>query len=369
MNGRSVREHDGSSGPGGSGGSGGKVTQRQIAELAGVSQAVVSLVLNGKANDVTRIPERTRERVERVIAETGYTVNAAARRLAGVGNKIVGVFTYEPAFPTGAQDFYTPLLAGIEAEAEQLGCDLLMFTSARMQGGRRRLLHGNSRLRLADGCLLLGVRMDGDELTRLLAEGFPFVAVGRRDVPDVPYVGLDYVAGSATLLGQVLDAGHRSVAYLHSEQAGESIVDRMRGVERGCAGVPGTRLETVRADGDAITPGLVADLVAAGTTAVVAETADQAVRAWTAAAAAGISVPADLSVVVLAEPARPGPELPDFTRLRPPRTRLGAESLRLLGRILDPADDLPAAARRTLLTCETVAGTTLAAPSRRPAQR
>ncbi|MEQ3553028.1 LacI family DNA-binding transcriptional regulator [Pseudonocardia nematodicida] len=346
----------------------GKVTQRQIAELAGVSQAVVSLVLNGKANDATRIPDRTRERVEQVIAETGYTANAAARRLAGVGNKIVGVFTYEPAFPTGAQDFYTPLLAGIEAEAEQLGCDLLMFTSAPVRDGRRRLLHGNSRLRLADGCLLLGVRMDGDELGALQAEGFPFVAVGRRDVEGVPYVGLDYVAGAATLTGRVVEAGHAHLAYLHLEQAGESIVDRMRGVERGCASAPGIRLDTREVDEHAITADLLTGLRAGGVTAVVAETAAQAARVWEVATGLGWDVPRDLSVVVLADPPRAGSRLPDFTRLRPPRTRLGAESLRLLGRILDPADELPDRERRTLLDCEVVGGRTLAAPAH-PAQR
>ncbi|WP_218612435.1 LacI family DNA-binding transcriptional regulator [Pseudonocardia sp. KRD291] len=347
----------------------GKVTQRQIAELAGVSQAVVSLVLNGKANGVSRIPDSTRERVEQVIAETGYTANAAARRLAGVGNRIVGVFTYEPAFPTAAQDFYTPLLAGIEAEAELLGCDLLMFTSAPVRAGRRRLLHGNSRLRLADGCLLLGVRMDGDELARLVAEGFPFVAVGRRDVADVPYVGLDYVAGAAALTERVLAAGHRSIAYLHLEQAGESIVDRMRGVELGCGRVAGSRLETVQADDHEITPDLLVNLLAAGTTAVVAETAAQAARVCAAAGAAGLTIPGDLSAVVLADPPRPGPEAPDLTRLSPPRTRLGAESLRLLGRILDPHDDLPVADRRTLLDCVVVDGRTLTAPARRATQR
>jgi LacI family transcriptional regulator len=346
----------------------GKVTQRQIAELAGVSQAVVSLVLNGKANDVTRIPDRTRQRVEQVIAETGYTANAAARRLAGVGNKIIGVFTYEPAFPTEAQDFYTPLLAGIEAEAELLGCDLLMFTSAPVREGRRRLLHGGSRLRLADGCLLLGVRMDGDELVRLLAEGFPFVAVGRRDVADVPYVGLDYAAGAAALTARVLAAGHRRIAYLHLEPVGESIVDRMRGVERGCAGSAGTRLETVQVDEHAITTDLLESLLAAGTTAVVAETVPQAARVCAAAAALGLAVPRDLSVVVLADPPRPAPELPDLTRLSPPRNRLGAQALRLLGRILDPDDEPTAAERRVLLDCEVVNGRTLAAPARR-AQR
>ncbi|GMA30427.1 LacI family DNA-binding transcriptional regulator [Litorihabitans aurantiacus] len=107
-----------------------RITQRRIAELAGVSQSTVSLVVNGKADALTRIPADTRERVLQVLREAEYVADPAARRLAGVGNRLVGVFTYEPAFPSASRDFYASLLTGIESQAEKLGLDLLMFTSA-----------------------------------------------------------------------------------------------------------------------------------------------------------------------------------------------------------------------------------------------
>lgn len=194
-----------------------RMTQRRIAELAGVSQATVSLVLNGKANAYTRIPEETRQRVLEVIASTTYVPDPAARRLAGVGNKIIGVFTYEPAFPVASLDFYAALLTGIESEAEVLGCDLLLFTSAPVQGNRRSLFHPNNRLRLADGCLLLGQEMDAAELERLVESGFPFVAVGRRDAEGVPYVAADYTSAAAELAGRAWDLGHRRFFYLHPD--------------------------------------------------------------------------------------------------------------------------------------------------------
>ena len=81
-----------------------RVTQRTIAELAGVSQATVSLVLNGKADTTSRIPEATRRRVLEAIAETTYVADPAARSLAGVGNNLVGIFTYEQAFPNETSD-------------------------------------------------------------------------------------------------------------------------------------------------------------------------------------------------------------------------------------------------------------------------
>ena len=194
-----------------------RVTQRRIAELAGVSQSTVSLVLNGKADALSRIPAETRERVLRVIKEAEYVADPAARRLAGVGNRLIGVFTYEPAFPSASLDFYAALLTGIESEAEQLGYDLLLFTSAPVSGGRRSLFHESNRLRLADGCLLLGQEMDGSELERLVESGFPFVAIGRRDAAGVPYVAADYVTGTAELVARSWELGHRRVALLHRD--------------------------------------------------------------------------------------------------------------------------------------------------------
>ena len=135
-----------------------RVTQQDIARLTGVSQATVSLVLNGRTDADVRIAPETRDRVLRAIQETGYVADPVARRLAAQHNRIIGVFTYEAVFPSGTGDFYHPFLVGIEERAESLGCDLLLLTSAPVVDGRRRIFHEDNRLRLADGCVLSDVR-------------------------------------------------------------------------------------------------------------------------------------------------------------------------------------------------------------------
>ena len=90
----------------------GRLTQRDIARLAGVSQATVSLVLNDAKAAEGRIPEETRERVQKAIKETGYVADPIARRMAKGLNRILGVFTYEPAFPSAQADFFLPFLLG-----------------------------------------------------------------------------------------------------------------------------------------------------------------------------------------------------------------------------------------------------------------
>ena len=57
----------------------GKVTIREIADLAGVSIATVSRVVNGRGD----VAPETRQLVTRVIQEHGYMTNRSARALSG----------------------------------------------------------------------------------------------------------------------------------------------------------------------------------------------------------------------------------------------------------------------------------------------
>ena len=122
-----------------------RLTQKDIAKLAGVSQATVSFVLNGSPENANRIPPETRERVQKVIRETGYVADPVARRMVKGLNRILGVFTYEPAFPSAQADFFTPFLLGIEEAAQEMGYDLLLLTGA---GVKRRIFGDNVRWRL-----------------------------------------------------------------------------------------------------------------------------------------------------------------------------------------------------------------------------
>lgn len=341
-----------------------RITQRRIAELAGVSQSTVSLVVNGKADARSRIPNATRERVLRVLRESEYVADPAARRLAGAMNRLVGVFTYEPAFPAASLDFYAALLTGIEHQAEQLGYDLLMFTSAPVTDGRRQLFHPANRLRLADGCLLLGLEMADADLERLTTTGLPFVAVGRRETPGVPYVAADYAVATAELVGRAWDLGHRRFAMLHRDSDGESVQDRIRGLvdelsRRDRSALAGALIVPCT---DRDLEGAWAELRAAGATVAFIESPAHALTVRSLAERDRLDVPRDLSLVTLGDPARATAD--ELTRIIPPRTRLGAEALNLLGRILDPAVHVPEDELRVSLPCAIVDGTTLAAPGR-----
>ncbi|PZG02449.1 LacI family DNA-binding transcriptional regulator [Micromonospora deserti] len=335
-----------------------RVTQRDIARLAGVSQATVSLVLNNRADADVRIAPETRDRVLRAIAETGYAADPVARRLAARFNRIIGVFTYEPAFPSGSRDFFHPFLLGIEEYAERVGCDLLLFTSAPVVDGRRRIFHQDNRLRLADGCILLGREIDGAELHRLNRDGFPYVAVGRRDDAGgpVPYVGADYATAVGQLVELALRRGHQRLAYLSTGATAESSEDRRRGFAAAAAAADGARqLPAAARDADAILDSLLADR----TTVAFVEDFATAVALESATRRRGLGVPGDLSILTLGDPTVPVPTDIAFTGFHIPREEMGRQAVEVLTGVIDGS---ATGVQQRLLSCELVEGDTLGAP-------
>jgi DNA-binding LacI/PurR family transcriptional regulator len=352
------------------------VTQQDIARMTGVSQATVSLVLNGRGDGGVRIAPETRERVWHAIHSTGYVADPVARRLAARHNRILGVFSYEPVFPAGTGDFYHPFLVGIEEGAESFGCDLLLFTSAPVVAGRRRIFHDDNRLRLADGCVLLGRSLDHGELARLVAEGQPFVSVGRRDDAGgpVPYVGADYPTATAELVRRAIDAGHRRLAYVGqgahpagpAPQTGldgqdrpaapESHADRERGFIAAVrhAGVTGQH-EPVE---DRSPAELLDSLLSTGVTAALVEEYADGVAIADIARDRGLTIPRDLSILTLGDPTRPADSDIEFTGFRIPRSQMGWAAVEVLMALLEGNTT----ATQRLLACEPVDGSTLASP-------
>jgi LacI family transcriptional regulator len=377
-----------------------RVTQRDIARLAGVSQPTVSLVLNNRAEGDVRISPETRERVLRVIRETGYVADPVARRLVARFNRIFGVFTYEPAFPSGSWDFFYPFLLGIEEAAERIGCDLLLFTSAPVVDGRRRIFHQDNRLRLADGCILLGREIDAGELRRLNEDGYRYVALGRRDDAGgpVPYVGADYASAVGELVRLARVCGHRRLGYVGLAGDVEPTRDRRQGFvdhagdaeyarvfdptttapqrrpaggraasgqrrekvprQSGTARLEAAGPETTRPEAARAAAVLDAAL-AERITVLFVEDTPTAVALDELARARGLTVPGGLSIVTLGEPTTPVSSPTQFTSFRIPREEMGRRAVEVLAAMLEsPPEPVP----QILLSCELVEGSTLGAP-------
>ncbi|GAB2986218.1 LacI family transcriptional regulator [Amycolatopsis acidiphila] len=324
--------------------------QADIARIAGVSQATVSVVLGG--NSAVRMAESTRRRVLEVAEQLGYVPHPVATRLASARSNLLGLYTFRATFPTDVADSYYPILVGVEEEAAALGQDLILFTGTSGPGASHEA--AIRRTRMADGCLFFGRHVPEEPVARLVDSGFPLVYIGRRAELDgrIPYVGADYVSASAEVLTRLKGLGHREIRYVRESDEAPSSTDRQRGV---LEAAPETTV--VRIDGPELDPGTVRAWVRDGVTAVVVEGTDTG-AAYTAVRkaidAARLSTPDDLSLAVLGGP-------PEVSGFAVPMREMGRRAVRLLVDLVTERQTTP----QQLLWCPPVAGSTVGAPRTR----
>lgn len=309
--------------------------QSDIARAANVSQATVSMVLNGRAAE-NGIPEATQKRISAALAEAGYVPNAAARSLRGGRNGLIGVHTFERVFPISSDDYYNEFLNGIEEQAVDEGLDLVLFASTQRPDGSRSIYgNGSNRLRLADGTIMLGFETNDDELVRLAGEEYPFVFIGRREVPGtpIPFVTANYHAAMEPVVRLLTEHGHRGVVYVGSPLRRPAQRERLDGVEH-FASELGLEVRPVFLDPSEITLDWLRGVIADGTTAIIAETYDAALPLHEVVSISGVGVPSELSVVCL-ESDSLHDDGGSWSRVGVPRKEMGRRAVRLLLQLMD----------------------------------
>jgi DNA-binding LacI/PurR family transcriptional regulator len=105
-----------------------KPTISDIAQLAGVSTATVSLVLNEKGN----ISTATRESVLSIARKLGYTpVNRSSTEDR---SKVFALIIEELPIPLYSDPFCSQIVAGMEEEARNVGYGMLLVTVPKVNG-------------------------------------------------------------------------------------------------------------------------------------------------------------------------------------------------------------------------------------------
>jgi DNA-binding LacI/PurR family transcriptional regulator len=270
-------------------------TIADVAAHAGVGLGTVSRVLNGSP----KVREATRARVLDAIEILDYRPNPLARGLSLGRCQTVGVvvpfFTHASAVER---------LRGVVAALDESRYDLVLFNveSPVHRDEHLSSLTGRDR---ADGLLVMSLPAPARDLARLTAAGVPVVLVDTEG-SGVPSVRTDDVEGGRMATQHLVELGHRSIGFLGDDPANSFGFTSSALREEGYravleeAGIP-ARPDLVRhgPHDRTIAQGLAAELLALPDppTAVFASSDVQATGVMAAVAAAGLGVPADVSVI------------------------------------------------------------------------
>ncbi|GAA1822775.1 LacI family DNA-binding transcriptional regulator [Agromyces salentinus] len=294
-------------------------TIADVAAHAGVSQASVSRVLNGRASVDPEIVQRVRAS----IAELGYRPSPTARSLVNGRNNTVAMVV-----PDLENPLFQGILKGLSLAAARDGYRVLVADTAENVDDEQEIaLEARQR---CDALVLCAPRMPEAELRALVEQVSPVVIVN-RPLPgaEVPVVGVDYVRGIRDLVDHLHDLGHRRIAYVSGPPTSASNAERRRGVAEALAAHPDVRIDEVPG-GSRLDDGYAAsDAVLAahrdGCTAVIAFNDLVALGLMTRLHELGVEVPRDLSIAGFDDVPMAGFATPRLTSMSVPRGEIGEQ--------------------------------------------
>ncbi|WP_240796546.1 LacI family DNA-binding transcriptional regulator [Streptomyces sp. RFCAC02] len=262
----------------------------EIARRAGVTRAVVSLVLHGRPG----VPDAVRRRVLAVADELGRPPAGPAWAF--------GLVIGRPAHTLGLEPFFMRLMAGIQGELAADTTPLLLTVAADVEAEIAVYRDWWAR-RAVDGVFVVDLRVDDARVPVLEDLGLPAVVVGAPlGAGSLPAVWSDEAAGVASVAAHLAELGHRRIARVTGPARLRHTEMRTAAFHRAAARL-GLRVRTVEADyttggGTAATRAALADGGGDGRpTAVVYDNDVMAVAGLAAARGLGLRVPADVSLV------------------------------------------------------------------------
>ncbi len=188
--------------------------------MAGVSSAAVSRYINGGS-----ISEEKKQRIKKVIEETGYVPNPTARSLRQQRSDGIGVIV-----PKFNSDSVSNLIEGVSTVLSKSGY-LAVFGNAENDEKRElEYMHLMQETRFA-GILLMGTVFTPKHIAFFRESRLPIVVCGQNN-PNVTCVYHDDKGAAKEITRYMIQKGRRRIAYIGAVERDISVgVNRREGVE------------------------------------------------------------------------------------------------------------------------------------------
>ena len=334
-----------------------RVTMKDVANRAGVSQPTVSFVLNDR-RDIS-IAAATRTRVLQAARELNFQPNRAAQSLRSNRSFTVGVI----ADRIVAQPYAGQIVLGVQQAVQDAGYVCFVVETAQTADGGKAAVENLVR----QGVAGLIYAAPGPEYVTAV-EDLPqtptvFVNCFPANVSDAAVVLADEYQGGRDVAAAVFAVGHRRVTFLGGPQDDYACRERKRGLDQAAVDA-GVDPASIDCEFGTFQVGSGYDLALAALstrppTAIICGNDRMAVGALMAAQSLGLRCPEDVSIVGFDDQPDLADQMhPPLTTVALPHQQMGFEAgTRLLAESVETG--------RHLVPCEYVARSSLAAPHSR----
>jgi LacI family transcriptional regulator len=300
------------------------VNIKKVAEMAGVSVATISRVLNHPE----QVTPETRAHVVSVMEQANYMPNWFARGLTlGHTNTIAALI------PSTEYGTYLKIMSGIETVARNNKYAVLIchthHSNVIEADCLRMVIERN-----VDGVILTSSKLPSERTALLEEFEIPFVHIGKRKLERYHHTCyIDYEGAAAELTGHLLSLGHRKIDLLMDEEESDEAEQMLAGYQR-AMDVGGSARSRVHQAENSLRGGLEATqrLLEEGSLpdALITANDEQAFGVLKTAQDAGIDVPGTLAVVSISDSPACSILSPPLTSMELPARHLGRMAAQML---------------------------------------
>jgi LacI family transcriptional regulator len=326
-------------------------TLEDIARLSGVSRSTVSRVVNEQPN----VRDNVRERVLKVIKQTGYQPNAAARALASQRSWTLGLILPHSVSFLFSDPYYAQLTRGIAQACNQYDYTLALFLVGTKED-EEKIYPRVSRKGLLDGVIVQSGH-HGDQwiIGRFVDANMPLVIVGRPFRSDnVSYVDVDNVNASYNAVSHLIRLGRKRIGTIAGPASSTVGIDRKQGYLKALIDHSHEVNESLITEGDFTETGgyyAMQQILPARPDAVFVASDMMAMGAMRAVREAGLRTPEDIAFVGFDD--LPVATFSDIhlTTVRQPVVKFGAKAVEVLIDLIENGIEPP---RHILMETELV---------------
>jgi len=200
-----------------------KLTLQDISRSLNISKSTVSLVLNGRGDEI-RVSKETQERILEFAREHNYTVNRLARGLSRGISDLIGLI-----IPNISDSFYARIATSIEKNARLYGYNVVFSSSGESKDQESELIQSMLD-RQVDGLIIASSQKNDEDIRGLKRSNTPFVLIDRR-YPEIEtnFVGVDNFDGIASAVEQLILTGRKRIAFISLKPGLVALQERLEG--------------------------------------------------------------------------------------------------------------------------------------------